>query len=571
MLALLLLLAAAGPGAGEPSLLAPGQPAAFVDRGLREPFAVDFDAEGRAYVAEMSANRVSVVDPQGRVSVLAGTGEKGLSGDGGPARAARFSSPHHVLVGPDGALYVADTFNNCVRRIDLATSVVTRFAGTGEKGDSGDGGPAADARFGSVYNIAFRGQTLYVADLGNHRVRAVDLASRIVRTVAGNGAAGVPREGGVATEEPLVDPRAVAADPWGNLYICERNGNVVRVVDGTGRIRTVVGTGERGHSGDGGPAREARLDGPKHLFVEANGDVLIADTENHAIRRYSPAEGTIRHVAGGPEGGPSSAGPGGLARPHGAMVRPGSGEIYVSDSGNDRIVRLGRRRRLLAIGAASGWQHESVTDALVALQAIGRESGLWETTARTDVQLVTKEPLPDNARNLDAFDAVFFVTCGELPLDEEQRQSLLRFVREEGKGFLGAHAATVAQWPEYVDMIGGRFESHPWNQIEAVVRVEDGAFPAMRHFAARFRLFDEFYQIGGFSRDRSHVLMSLDLSSVDVKAPGVRETDVPIVWTRSEGRGRVFYSSLGHPPASWGRADMRRMWLEAVKWAMKID
>jgi type 1 glutamine amidotransferase len=568
ILILNLLVTAATPpsGSADAPPPGPGQTAVFVDQGLLEPFAVDFDASGRAYIAEMSANRVSVVSGEGRPSVLAGTGEKGLSGDGGPARAARFDGPHHLLVGPDGALYVADTFNNCVRRIDLATGVVTRFAGTGEKGYSGDGGPAAAARFSSVFNIAFRGKELYIADLGNRRVRAVDLATGIVRTVAGNGSTGVPREGGVALEEPLVDPRAVALDPWGNLYICERAGHAVRLVNGTGRIRTVVGTGERGYSGDGGPAREARLHGPKHLFAEANGDLLIADTENHAIRRYSPADGTIRHVVGA-----GRSGAGALARPHGAQVHPRTGEVYVSDSGSNRVLRLGRRRRLLAVGAASGWQHESVSDALVALDAIGRESGLWDTTVRTDVQLVTRKALPDNARNLHQFDAVFFVTCGELPLDEEQRQSLLAFVRDEGKGFLGAHAATVAEWPAYVELIGGRFLGHPWDQLEAVVRVEDPAFPAMRHFPERFRLFDEFYQIAGFSRESSHVLMSLDLTSVDRTRPGVRHSDVPIAWTRSHGKGRVFYSSLGHPPASWARADMRQMWLEAVKWAMRLE
>ena len=193
---------------------------------------------------------------------------------------------------------MADTFNNCVRRIDLATRRVTRFAGTGAKGYGGDGGPARDAVFDGVFNIAFRGSVLYIADLGNRRVRAVDLKTGLVKTVAGNGTKGVPKDGGDALSEPLVDPRAIALDPWGNLYICERSGHALRVVDVSGKIRTVAGTGERGYSGDGGKATVARLDGPKHLFAEANGDVLITDTENHAIRRYSPLDGSIRHVAG---------------------------------------------------------------------------------------------------------------------------------------------------------------------------------------------------------------------------------------------------------------------------------
>lgn len=536
----------------------PGQAVAVVDRDLHEPFAVDFDAAGRAYIVQMTGNRVSVLDDQGRLRVLAGTGEKGFSGDGGPALEARFDGPHHLLVGPDGALYVADTWNNCVRRIDLATGIVTRFAGTGEKGFSGDGGKASAARFSSVFNIAFRGQVLYVTDLGNRRIRAVDLKTGIVRTVAGNGEKGVPKDGGRALEEPLADPRAIALDPWGNLYICERAGHALRVVDQTGRIRTVAGTGEKGDSGDGGPAREARLDGPKHLFAEANGDVLITDTENHRIRRYCPADGTIRLVASG------------LNRPHGAQVHPRTGEIWVSDSANDRVVRVGRKRRVLAVGAASGWQHESASDALAAIDALGRESGLWETSLRTDAQLVTKRKLKDNAKNLDHFDALFFFTCGDLLLDDEQKQALLGFVRDDGKGFLGAHSATVADWPAFVEMIGGRFDGHPWDQLEAVVKLEDGAFPAMRHFPERFRLFDEFYQVRDFSRAGSHVLLSLDLTSVDRSRKGVLHEDVPLAWTRSYGSGRVFYSSLGHPPASWARADIRLMWLEAVKWAMGL-
>jgi DNA-binding beta-propeller fold protein YncE len=276
--------------------------------------------------------------------VLAGTGEAGLGGDGGPAAAARFSGPHHLALGPDGALYVADTGNNCVRRIDLHTSIVTRVAGTGQKGFGGDGGRAEEAQFGGIYAIAFRGRVLYVCDLDNRRIRAVDLRTGIVTTVAGNGQKGVPKDGEDARSQPLVDPRAVTVDSRGNIYVCERGGHALRVVDPAGKIHTVAGTGEAGFSGDDGPAALARLNGPKHISVDASDDVLIADTENHVIRRYSPRDGRIRRVVG--TGNKGAAGLGGpaasceLNRPHGARARPGTRAIYVSDSENHRVIRV---------------------------------------------------------------------------------------------------------------------------------------------------------------------------------------------------------------------------------------
>ncbi|MGH9311596.1 MAG: hypothetical protein ACRD1S_00215 [Vicinamibacterales bacterium] len=145
---------------------APDRVALVAGEGLREPFGVDFDRAGNTYIVEMEGNRVSVIDREGRQRVLAGTGEAGLSGDGGPAIRAQFRGPHHLLIGPDGDLYVADTFNNCVRRINLRTGVIARVAGTGEKGFSGDGGAAVSAAFGGIYAIGFQ----HISDSGNHRV-----------------------------------------------------------------------------------------------------------------------------------------------------------------------------------------------------------------------------------------------------------------------------------------------------------------------------------------------------------------------------------------------------------------
>jgi DNA-binding beta-propeller fold protein YncE len=327
--------------------------------GLREPFAIDFDTHGNLYVAEMGGQGVSVIDTSGKVTKLAGTGEAGLSGDGGPAASARLNNPHHLLLAPEGRqtdrpqdrqrgqlLYVADTLNFSVRTIDLRTRVITRLAGTGQKGFTGDGGPAIDAQFGGIYALALRGRLLYVCDLDNRRVRTINLDTGIVNTVAGNGMKGAPQDGEAALSQPLVDPRAIAVDAKGYLYICERNGHALRVVDPSGRIRTIAGTGEPGFSGDDGPARTAKLNGPKSIAMDGE-DVLIADTENHVIRRYSPKDGTISRVAGtGTQGTEGLGGPATscqLNRPHGAHRNPTTGILYIADSENHRVLSVDPR------------------------------------------------------------------------------------------------------------------------------------------------------------------------------------------------------------------------------------
>ena len=312
---------------------------------LNGPFGVDFDKGGSMFIVEMVGLRVLKVDDRGTLSTVAGTGKKGNGGDGGPASRAEFDGPHNLVVGPDGLIYVADTWNNRVRKIDPKTGVISAFAGTGEKGFGGDGGSAAAARFGGVYCIAFdpKGEHMYLADLDNRRVRAIDMKTGTVSTVAGNGQKGVPEDGAEAVKAPLVDPRAVAADGAGNVYVLERSGHALRVIDAKGKIRTVAGTGKAGAAGDGGDALKATLNGPKHLCVDGDGNVLIADTENHLIRKYLPAEGTIVRVAGtgtkgtgGLNGPPEKAE---LNQPHGVYVHP-SGVLYIADSTNNRVLRI---------------------------------------------------------------------------------------------------------------------------------------------------------------------------------------------------------------------------------------
>lgn len=312
---------------------------------LRVPFGVDFDNAGNAYVVEYEGHRVLKIDAKGNLTTIAGTGVKGFGGDSGPAIKAQFSGMHGLAIAPNGDIYVADTWNNRVRKINPKTGIVTTFAGTGEKGFAGDGETADKATFGNVYAVAFdpKYERLYLADLDNRRIRAIDMKTYIVTTVAGNGKRGVPEDGAEAKSAPLVDPRAVATDAKGKVYVLERGGHALRVVDSSGKIRTVAGTGKGGFSGDGGDALKAQLKGPKHICVDQDGNVLIADADNHAIRKYMPATGKIVTVAG--TGKQGSSGVGGpavecqLNQPHGVWVHS-SGDIYIADSNNNRVLRI---------------------------------------------------------------------------------------------------------------------------------------------------------------------------------------------------------------------------------------
>lgn len=312
---------------------------------LNAPFGVDFDKAGNLYFVELNGHRVCRVDPRGLLATVAGTGKKGDVGDGGAARDAQFNGMHNLAIAPNDDIFLADTWNNRVRKIDVRTKVISTVAGTGERGFSGDGTPATQAKFGNIYCASLdpKAENLYLADLDNRRIRAVNLKTGVVRTVAGNGEKGVPKDGADAVSAPLVDPRAVAVDARGEVYILERSGNALRVVDRAGKIHTVVGTGANGASGDGGDAKQATLNGPKHLCFDLNGNVVIADTENHVIHKYLPREGKIVRVAGngkkgtnGLNGPPENAE---LNQPHGVYVHR-DGTLYIADSSNDRVLKI---------------------------------------------------------------------------------------------------------------------------------------------------------------------------------------------------------------------------------------
>lgn len=311
-----------------------------------QPFAVDFAPDGGILFVEMvGGERLRRIAPDGTISTLAGTGAKESPGKDGPADQATFNGMHNLLVAPGGAVYLADTFNARVRKYDPTARTVAPFAGTGAKGFSGDGGPAAKAGFSETICIAFGpgGKTMAVCDIRNARVRAIDMSTGVVSTAAGTGKKGEPKDGEVAAEQPLVDPRAVAYDAKGNLYILERSGHRLRVVSPDGKIRTVAGTGKKGVGGDGGPALEAGFNGPKFVACCRDGSVLIADTENHQIRRYVPGKEVVELVAGtGKAGKGFSTDPRKLelARPHGVVEHPATGDLYIADSDNGRVVKI---------------------------------------------------------------------------------------------------------------------------------------------------------------------------------------------------------------------------------------
>jgi type 1 glutamine amidotransferase len=231
-------------------------------------------------------------------------------------------------------------------------------------------------------------------------------------------------------------------------------------------------------------------------------------------------------------------------------------------------------KHVLVIGQTKGFEHDSISAAMAAVYSLGQESGLWDATLRTDTELLTKKDLGRNAKNLDYFDLIVFAsTTGELDMDADQRRDMLAFIHDDGKGFVGIHAAldTNYNWPEYGEMIGGWFDQHPWMTFNAPIINEAPDFPAVRHFPKEFVKFDEIYQPKSWSRDKVNVLLSLDPSRLDYNNnPRVHRTDhdFAVAWSKMYGKGRVFYSTLGHTEEAWQDPDIRKMYFEAIRWAL---
>lgn len=234
----------------------------------------------------------------------------------------------------------------------------------------------------------------------------------------------------------------------------------------------------------------------------------------------------------------------------------------------------GAKKHLLVLGASDFFAHDSVSHAMFTMAKIGERTGLFDVRFRTDFELLSKEKLGGNRKNLDYFDAVLFYTQGDLDLSDAQRADLMRFVKEDGKAILVAHSGTDSfrgNWPEYIDMVGGAFVNHPWHQ-KVRVRVEDRSHPISEHFPATFEITDEIYQVDRYSRDKVRVLLGLDSTSVDLTKKGVQraDRDFALAWVRKYGKGRVFTCLLGHREEVWDDPGIQRMWLEAFRWAVGI-
>lgn len=398
-------------------------------RAMNEPFGVAFDRGGNWYVVEHKGQRILRITPAGVVEVLAGTGEAGNSGDGGRARDARMQDPHGIAITKDGtSMYVADTRNHTVRRIDLAKGTISTVAGTGEEGFSGDGGPGAKATFRGTFGIALSpdDRALFIADLGNKRVRRLDLRSGVITTAAGNGQAGVPADGAPAADSPLQDPRAVAVDSHHNLYILERNGNALRVVDASGRIRTRIAPGQI----------TPDLKGPKHLCIDGQDRVVIADAENHLIRRFDPRTGSTATIAGTGTRGASIDADNprhtGLNRPHGVFVNS-AGQLYIVDSYNHRILRVAEGAG--AFGVELDIRERSPVQASVPYERlVGTARFRLDPRHRLNSGIVDIEYAPKDENGLVEYSADFYILR---PRGDGNGTLLFEVSNRGGKGMLG--------------------------------------------------------------------------------------------------------------------------------------
>lgn len=301
---------------------------------LGNPYGLEIGPDGALYVCEVDTHRVRRIDLEtGLISTVAGTGDEGYAGDGGPATEAQLNEPYELRFDAAGDLYFVEMQNAVVRKVDMKSGVISTIAGTGEPGFSGDGGPAIAAQFNQPHSIAFDADgDLYVADIRNNRVRRIDMSTGRIDTFSGTGESITSPDGSSVRGASLNGPRTMAFGKGGDMFLALREGNAVYRIDMQAlTLHHIAGTGEKGYEGDGGPGKDAQLSGPKGVSVGPDSSVFIADTESHTIRRIDPQTGVIETVLG-----TGTRSVNGLARPHGVYVDR-DGVIYVGDSENHRI------------------------------------------------------------------------------------------------------------------------------------------------------------------------------------------------------------------------------------------
>jgi DNA-binding beta-propeller fold protein YncE len=325
-----------------------GDGGAATEAQLNNPFDLAFDPGGNLCFSDTYNHCIRRVDLRtGVIATIAGTGEQGFSGDGGPATEARMNQPYGIVIDHSGNIYVADRLNQRVRRIDTS-GVITTLAGDGSGKFSGDGGPSARAGLAEPNGLALdrHHRRLFIADVADNRVRVIDLSTDAISTFAGTGNGHHAGDGGPAAAADVFGARAVALAPDDSLYVLERQGSSLRRVH-NGIIETAAGTGARGYAGDDHDARHAVFNAPKEMAVDPAGNVFIVDTENHAIRLIDAQSWIVTTIAGtGKAGSGGDDGPAqlaSLARPHGAVVGP-DGTVYIGDSENHRVRKLVRQR-----------------------------------------------------------------------------------------------------------------------------------------------------------------------------------------------------------------------------------
>jgi len=310
---------------------------------LVQPFGMELGPGGGLYICEFGAHRIRRLDLKTKlITNIAGTGKASYSGDGGQAIHASLDQPHELRFDGEGNLYFTDMRNHAVRKIAAQTGVITTLAGNGKPGFRGDGDAAADAQLNQPHSVCLDGKgQLYVADVGNHRIRRIDLPTGVIDTIAGTGARKLPKDGGSAKTEPLFGPRAVCM-VGSDLWIALREGHSVwRLGLKTGKLHHVAGSGKAGYKIDRGPAKEALVNSPKGIGLGPDGRVYLVDSSNHCLRAIDPKTYTIETVAGrgGQKGFAGDGGPPSLSllnNPHGVGFGP-HGEIFIGDSDNHRV------------------------------------------------------------------------------------------------------------------------------------------------------------------------------------------------------------------------------------------